>query len=74
MAKFIMVACDLHDKTMLLKVSTGRGAAETVSVRNTPAGRQRLIAELQARRKPPAGRRSSWPTRPRAKASDGTTN
>ena len=55
MAKFIMVACDLHDKTMLLKVSTGRGAAETVSVRNTPAGRQRLIAELQARAKAAGG-------------------
>lgn len=49
MAKFIMVACDLHDKTMLLKIAQGRRPAETVSVRNTRAGRAKMIADLLAR-------------------------
>jgi hypothetical protein len=47
MAECIMVACDLHDKTMLLKVAQGRQAAETMSLRNTSDGRRRLIAHLQ---------------------------
>jgi transposase len=49
MAQPIMVACDLHDRTMLLKVARGRGAAETLSVRNTRGGRERMIAELVRR-------------------------
>lgn len=49
MAEFIMVACDLHDKTMLLKTARGRGPAETESVRNTASGRKRLIAQLHKR-------------------------
>jgi transposase len=49
MAEFIMVGCDLHDQTMLLKVAAGRGAAETLSVRNTRAGRGRMIADLRER-------------------------
>ena len=49
MAEFIMVGCDLHDQTMVLKVATGRCSAETVSVRNTRAGRSRLIADLRER-------------------------
>ena len=49
MAEFIMVACDLHDKTMMLKIAQGRGLAETVSVRNTRAGRTRLIEQLRQR-------------------------
>ena len=46
MAEFIMVACDLHDKTMLLKIARGREAAEKVSLRNTSASRRRLIEQL----------------------------
>lgn len=49
MAEFIMVACDLHDQTMMLKIARGREAAETLSIRNTAAGRQRLIEQLQDR-------------------------
>lgn len=54
MAQPIMVACDLHDRTMLLKVAQGRGPAETVMVRNTRAGRDRMRADL-ARRSQAAG-------------------
>ena len=49
MAQPIMVGCDLHDKTMLLKIAQGRGPAETMSVQNTGGGRRRMIAQLQAR-------------------------
>lgn len=45
----IMVACDLHDKTMLLKVAQGRAAPETQTVSNTLAARARLIAQLRER-------------------------
>jgi transposase len=49
MCEFIMVACDLHDKTMLLKIAQGREAAEKVTLRNTSAGRRRLIEQLRER-------------------------
>jgi transposase len=49
MAQPIMVACDLHDRTMLLKVAQGRRAPETISVRNTRSERERMIVELQRR-------------------------
>ena len=49
MVQPIMIACDLHDRTMLLKVARGRGPAETLSVRNTRDGRERMIAELVRR-------------------------
>lgn len=57
MAEFIMVACDLHDKTMLLKIATGREAADKVSARNTPAGRARLIEQLRERSRAAGGAR-----------------
>lgn len=49
MAEFIMVACDLHDKTMVLKIARGREAAEKLTVRNTSSGRVRLIEQLRER-------------------------
>jgi transposase len=49
MAEFIMVACDLHDESMVLKVAQGRNDSEKVTARNTSVGRRRLIADLQAR-------------------------
>ena len=49
MRKVIMIGCDLHDKTMLLKIATGREAAETRSVKNTVAGRAKMIEELKKR-------------------------
>lgn len=57
MADFIMVACDLHDKTMLLKIARGRETAEKVSVRNTSAGRVRLIEQLRERSQAAGGAR-----------------
>lgn len=49
MRKVIMIGCDLHDKTMLLKIALGRQEAETCSVKNTAAGRAKMIAALQQR-------------------------
>jgi transposase len=57
MAEFIMVACDLHDKTMVLKVARGREAAEKLVVRNTAVGRTRLIEQLQERARDAGGAR-----------------
>jgi transposase len=45
----IMVGCDLHDKTMLLKIAVGREKPETLSVKNTVAGRRELVALLRER-------------------------
>ncbi len=47
MRKVIMIGCDLHDKTMLLKISLGRSEAETRSVKNTAPGRKRMIFEIK---------------------------
>jgi len=57
MAEFIMVGCDLHDQTMVLKVAAGRGSAEMVSVRNTRSGRSRMIANLRERSRLAGGAR-----------------
>ena len=51
MAEYIMVACDLHDETMLLKVAHGRGAAEKCVVANTPSGRRQMLLDLKRRSK-----------------------
>ena len=51
MCEIIMVGCDLHAQTMLLKMAVGLGPAETVSVRNTqPESGEtaRLAADLRA--------------------------
>jgi transposase len=42
-----MVACDLHDKTLVLMIARGREAAETLTLANTRSGRQKLIRRLQ---------------------------
>jgi transposase len=44
-----MVACDLHDRSMLLKLAQGREPAEKVSLANTAAGRKRLLTLLGER-------------------------
>lgn len=49
MNQVIMIGCDLHDKMMLLKIAVGRGEPETRSVRNTRAGRAKMIELLQER-------------------------
>ncbi len=57
MCEFIMVACDLHDRTMVLKIARGREAAETVTLRNTSACRRRLIEQLHERARAAGGGR-----------------
>jgi transposase len=57
MAEFIMVACDLHDKTMVLKIARGRATAEKVTAANTSAGRTRLIEQLRERSQVAGGAR-----------------
>jgi transposase len=42
-----MIGCDLHDKTMLLKIAAGRGEAQTRSIKNTAAGRAKMIELLK---------------------------
>ena len=48
MRKVIMIGCDLHDKTMLLKIAEGRDEPSTRSVKNTEAGRAAMIRDLKA--------------------------
>ena len=57
MAESIMVACDLHDKTMVLKIARGRESAEKLVVRNTAACRTRLLEQLQERSRDAGGAR-----------------
>ena len=40
MEKVMMIGCDLHDKSMLLKIAVDRGAAEKSSVVNSPFRRK----------------------------------
>jgi transposase len=49
MENLVMVGCDLHDKTMLLKIGCGQGAAVRRSFENSPVGRQAMIADLKRR-------------------------
>lgn len=51
MCKVIMIGCDLHDKTMLLKIAVGRQAPVMRSVRNTAEDRKKMITDLNARKK-----------------------
>lgn len=51
MEKTIIVGCDLHDQTMLLKVAVGREKAEKISIENSRNGRQILISLLKQRAK-----------------------
>lgn len=43
----IMVACDLHDEQMLLKVARGRAPAKQRSVKNDRSGREKLLDWLR---------------------------
>ena len=44
-----MIGCDLHDASLLLKVAEDRQEPETRSFRNTPAGRETMVKNLQGR-------------------------
>ena len=57
MCQVIMIGCDLHDQTMLLKIATGRDEPETLSVRNTAAGRAKLLQRLGEQRGTAGGAR-----------------
>jgi transposase len=48
MAEPIMVGCDLHDKTMLLRIARGREPGKTMVFRNTREGRAKMTERLQA--------------------------
>lgn len=49
MKEYIIVGCDLHDKTMLLKIARGRAAAEKVTWANNVAGRRAMLKDLKKR-------------------------
>ena len=49
MAQYILVGCDLHEKSMLVMIAADRGTPVRRTFPNTSYGRQRLIAELQRR-------------------------
>lgn len=55
MCEPIMVGCDLHDDSMLLKIACGRAAAEMLSVRNTRCGRAAMIKQLRERSRAAGG-------------------
>src|SRR5260221_11110853 len=47
MGNRILVGCDLHDKTMLVKFARGREAEQKRSFENTAEGRKAMIAMLK---------------------------
>jgi transposase len=57
MRQVIMIGCDLHDKTMLLKIAAGREEPQTRSVKNTAAGRRTMIEDLKKRSQAAGGAR-----------------
>jgi transposase len=57
MRKVIMIGCDLHDASMILKIAEDRQTPETRTVRNTAAGRAAMVADLRRRAKTAGGAR-----------------
>lgn len=49
MESMILAGCDLHDKTMLLKIASNQDAPEKRSFENSAAGRKAMIADLKRR-------------------------
>lgn len=47
MSQVIMVGCDLHDRTMLLKVAVGQEKPQQLKYDNDRAGRRRMISRLK---------------------------
>jgi transposase len=47
MRKVIMVGCDLHEDSMVLKIAQDRQTPDTKLVKNTALGRAAMVAELQ---------------------------
>lgn len=48
MSKVIMIGCDLHDRSMLLRYSVGEGAPVQASFFNDMSGRGRMILRMKA--------------------------
>jgi transposase len=46
MTEYILAACDVHDKTLVLKIARGMQAPQRRTFGNHPAGRAALVAEL----------------------------
>ena len=49
MSEYIIVGCDLHDKTMLLKIARGRSAVDKVTWANNACGRRAMLKDLKRR-------------------------
>lgn len=49
MEKYIMVGCDLHEGSMLLKIAQGREPSTQKRFKNRAAARKKMIAELKSR-------------------------
>lgn len=47
MCKVIMIGCDLHDRSMVLRYSVGAGKPHQMTIENTTLGRQKLIARFK---------------------------
>ena len=50
MSEIIMVGCDLHDRSMLLRYATGLGEPQQMTCSNTAEGRERMIKKLLSHR------------------------
>lgn len=48
MTQVIMIGCDLHDRTMLLRYSVGAGQPQQLTYPNDAAGRRRMISRLKS--------------------------
>ena len=48
MCKVIMIGCDLHDRSMLLRYSIGGGEPQQLSLGNTSLGRQKLVSRFKS--------------------------
>jgi transposase len=57
MRKVIMIGCDLHEESMILKIAEDRQMPETRAVKNTAAGRSAMIGDLRRRAKTAGGAR-----------------
>lgn len=55
MGKYIIVGCDLHDESMLVKWALSRGAMHKRSFGNTVEGRKKMISVLKAAAKAAGG-------------------
>ena len=47
MSKYIMIGCDLHDRSMLLKYAVGTSQPQQLAYDNDKAGRKRMINRLK---------------------------